>query len=72
MLNKADNVIQLADVKEYAITQHVVVKGSVRENFPPGLTIKSSHIRIGESIGEGNIIKVYLRTNISVFDLELL
>ena len=57
-LNKAE--VQLADVNEYAVTipqsQHVVVKGSVREKLPPGLTIKSSHIRIGESIGQGTCI----------------
>ena len=52
--------MQLADVNEYAVTnpqsQHVAVKGSVREKLPPGLTIKSSHIRIGESIGQGTCI----------------
>ena len=34
-------------------SQHVVMRGSVRKKLPPGLTIKSSHIRIGESIGQG-------------------
>ena len=57
-LNKAE--VQLADVNEYAVTipqsQHVVVKGSVREQLPPGLAVKSSHIRIGESIGQGTSV----------------
>ena len=61
-LDKTDNsAIQLADVNEYAISvtnpQHVAVKESLREKLPPGLTIKSSHIRIGESIGQGTIIR---------------
>ena len=72
-LDKPDS--QLTDVNEYAITvtnpQHVVVRGSIREKLPPGLTIKSSHIRIGESIGQGNIKKKdYLRKNqLSILDL---
>ena len=54
--------VQLSDVNEYAITnpqsQRVVVKGSVREKLAPGLTIKSSHIRIGEPIGQGNLVNL--------------
>lgn len=52
------NKIEMQLTNEYAITnrpQCVVMTDSVRENLPPGLTIKSSHIRIGESIGQGNV-----------------
>ena len=55
--------MQLTGVNEYVITnlwlQHVAVKGSVREKLPPGLTIKSSHIRIEETIGQGEPIKLF-------------
>ena len=49
--------VQLTDLNEYTTTnpQHVVVKGSIKHKLPPGLTIKSSHIRIGEPIGQGNL-----------------
>ena len=64
-LDEAD--IQLTDVNEYAVTvtnpQRVIVRGFIREKLPPALTIKSSHIRIGKSIGQGNIKTGYLRNN---------
>ena len=77
-LDKAD--IQLTDVNEYAVTvpvtnpQRVTVRGSIREKLPPALTIKSSHIRIGKSIGQGNIKKTgYLRNNnLSILNLLII
>ena len=75
-LDKAD--IQLTEVNEYAVTvtnpQRVIVRGSIREKLPPALTIKSSHIRIGKSIGQGNIKKTeYLRNNnLSILSLLII
>ena len=42
------------------LTDIIAVKGSdsAEQKFPPELTIKSSHIRIGETIGEGNRIQI--------------
>ena len=34
-------------------TQHVMVKGSIREKLPPSLNIKSANLRVLDPIGQG-------------------
>ena len=45
-------------------TQHVTVKGSIREKLPPSLSIKSVNLRVLDPIGQGSYR--YLQFSITI------